>query len=58
MQKSHDVDHIIELQLGGADELSNMEPLDRSVNRSLGSQIHHAIKKHPVGTVFGEFTIN
>nr|WP_316720014.1 polymorphic toxin-type HINT domain-containing protein [Terrisporobacter petrolearius] len=56
--KSHDVDHMIELQLGGADELSNMKPLDKSVNRSLGSQIHHAIKNHPEGTVFGKFTID
>ncbi len=49
---------MIELQLGGADKLSNMEPLDRSVNRSLGSQIHHAIKNYPEGTVFNKFTID
>lgn len=34
-----DVDHTIDLQLGGLDALSNMSPLDSSVNRSLGSQI-------------------
>ena len=35
----HDVDHTIELQLGGSDELSNMRPLDITVNRSIGRQI-------------------
>lgn len=35
----------------------NMNPLDRSVNRSLGAQINNAIKKYPDGTVFGKFTI-
>jgi hypothetical protein len=35
----HDVDHTIELQLGGRDDLSNMKPLDITVNRSIGRQI-------------------
>jgi len=47
----HDVDHVQDLQLGGSDTLSNMLPLDSSVNRSLGSQIHHQIKNLPTGTV-------
>ncbi|MEG3314027.1 hypothetical protein RFL03_10175 [Streptococcus parasuis] len=51
------VDHTVDLQLGGVDIVDNMNPLDISVNRSLGSQIHHAIKNYPDGTVFGKFTI-
>ncbi|GAB3933048.1 hypothetical protein GCM10029976_039840 [Kribbella albertanoniae] len=35
----HDVDHVIDLQLGGADNILNMNPLHLSVNRSLGKQI-------------------
>ncbi|MDJ0344659.1 RHS repeat-associated core domain-containing protein [Streptomyces sp. H10-C2] len=33
-----DVDHTIDLQLGGADDVKNMSPLNLSVNRSLGPQ--------------------
>ncbi|WP_030683535.1 RHS repeat-associated core domain-containing protein, partial [Streptomyces cellulosae] len=40
-----DIDHILELQLGGADDVSNMTPLDSSVNRSIGSQISRQLKK-------------
>ena len=54
---NHDVDHTIDLQLGGADDILNMNPLDMSVNRSLGVQIQNAIKPYPIGTVFGKFTI-
>ena len=46
----NDVDHVQDLQLGGADDLANMAPLDSSVNRSLGSQINHQIKDLPAGT--------
>ena len=53
----YDVDHTIDLQLGGADDILNMNPLDMSVNRSLGVQIKNAIKDYPDGTVFGKFTI-
>lgn len=53
----YDVDHTIDLQLGGADEVSNMNPLDMSVNRSLGAQIQNAIKDYEYGTPFGEFTL-
>lgn len=54
----HDVDHVVDLQLGGSDTLSNMLPLDSSVNRSLGSQIHHQIKNLPPGTVIDKVNIN
>ena len=53
----YDVDHTIDLQLGGADDILNMNPLDMSVNRCLGVQIKNAIKDYPDGTVFGQFTI-
>jgi filamentous hemagglutinin len=52
-----DVDHIIDLQLGGADEVSNMSPLDLSVNRSLGAQIAQQIADLPNGTVIRYLTI-
>ena len=48
----YDVDHTIDLQLGGADDILNMNPLDMSVNRSLGVQIKNAIKDYPDGTLF------
>ncbi len=45
-----DVDHIIDLQLGGADIISNLRPLDLSVNRSLGAQIGRQLRGVPSGT--------
>jgi len=45
-----DIDHMTDLQLGGADELANMSPLDLSVNRSLGAQIGAQLRGVPVGT--------
>lgn len=39
IEKTEDADHLIDLQLGCADALSNLWALDRSVNRSLGAQI-------------------
>jgi hypothetical protein len=45
-----DVDHIVDLQLGGSDDLHNLEPLDRSVNRSLGAQIAQRLRVIPIGT--------
>lgn len=33
------VDHFIDLQMGGADGSLNMNPLDMSVNRSLGPRV-------------------
>ena len=53
----YDVDHTIDLQLEGADDILNMNPLDMSVNRSLSVQIKNAIKDYPDGTVFGQFMI-
>ncbi|MFI2362995.1 polymorphic toxin-type HINT domain-containing protein [Promicromonospora sp. NPDC019610] len=52
-----DVDHTIDLQLGGADEVSNMSPLNLSVNRSLGAQIMHQLRGVPVGTCVASVSI-
>lgn len=55
--EGNDVDHVKDLQLGGDDDLTNMEPLDKSVNTSLRSQIHHQIKSLPAGTVINNVYI-
>ena len=52
-----DVDHVLDLQLGGADILDNMLPLNSSVNRSLGAQIACQIRGVPVGTQIGSVSI-
>lgn len=52
-----DVDHTIDLQLGGQNEVSNMAPLDASVNRSLGAQVQQQIKGLPPGTPVYNVTI-
>jgi filamentous hemagglutinin len=52
-----DVDHTHDLQLGGADTVANMKPLDSSVNRSLGVQIANGIRSLAEGTIIGSFTI-
>ena len=54
---TQDIDHTIDLQLGGADNILNMNPLDKSVNRSLGSQINHLIKDLEPGTVLRNFSM-
>jgi hypothetical protein len=45
-----DVDHIIDLQLGGANSAENLQPLPATVNRSLGAQIGNALGNLPRGT--------
>jgi hypothetical protein len=52
-----DVDHMVDLQLGGSHTLSNFWTLDSSVNRSLGAQIQQQIKNLPPGTVVRRVTI-
>ena len=54
----HDVDHVVDLQLNGADEVFNMSPLDLSVNRSLGPQIQHQIKNLSEGTKVNKVNIS
>lgn len=48
--RGEDVDHTIDLQLGGLDDIANMSPLDLSVNRSLGSQIMWQLRGVEPGT--------
>jgi RHS repeat-associated protein len=45
-----DIDHIQDKQLGGTNALSNLSPLDSSVNRSFGAQIGSQLRNYPVGT--------
>jgi len=40
-----DIDHRVDLQLGGPDVIENLWPLNYSVNRSLGPQIDLQIKR-------------
>jgi hypothetical protein len=53
----HDIDHILDLQLGGTHTLDNLQPLLSTVNRSLGSQVAHRIKALPIGTFVKNWTI-
>ena len=55
--KSEDVDHVIDLQLGGADNPANMKALDKSVNRSMGAQIQQQTKNLPEGTKINKVII-
>jgi len=55
--RSNDIDHLIDLQLGGSHTLSNLWPLDASVNRSLGAQIQSQIQGLPPGTRINRVTI-
>jgi len=58
IEANEDVDHIIDLQLGGVDDiLTNTKPLDASVNRSLGKQINDRIKDLPEGTIIDKIII-
>lgn len=52
---SQDVDHTIDMQLGGIDDATNMNGLDKSVNRSLGSQINYLINDLPEDTILRNF---
>jgi filamentous hemagglutinin len=54
---TQDVDHLLDLQLGGQNTLSNLWPLDSSVNRSLGAQIQQQIQGLSPGTVINNVTI-
>lgn len=38
------VDHIVELQLGGEDLVYNLQLLDASINSSIGRRIQNAIQ--------------
>lgn len=55
--KDEDVDHILDLQLGGSDDMSNMKPLDRTVNRSLGKRIDYQLKNFDEGQMVSAVAI-
>jgi hypothetical protein len=57
MLKTKEVDHIQDLQVNGLDNAFNFGMLDATVNRSLGSQIMHQLKKVPEGTKIKEVII-
>ena len=50
VSKTEDVDHTKDLQLGGKDALDNLNPLDGSVNKSLGAQVKVQTRGVPEGT--------
>jgi hypothetical protein len=52
-----DIDHKRDLQLEGEDTIDNMHFLDYSVNRSIGAQIQHRIKRLPLGAIINRVTI-
>jgi hypothetical protein len=52
-----DVDHKVDLQLGGAEDVENLRTLDSSVNRSLGAQVRQQTKNLPAGTRVNNVTI-
>ena len=52
-----DVDHIIDLQLGGANSAENLQLLPATVNRSLGAQIGNGLGNLPRGTRVTGITI-
>jgi hypothetical protein len=48
--KDQHIDHIVDLQVGGADDIANMKPLDQQVNQVLGGQISAFLKNLDYGT--------
>jgi len=42
--EKNDGDHIVEMQIGGPNELRNLWPLERGENRSSGSLLKNAIE--------------
>ncbi|MEM7110088.1 MAG: HNH endonuclease signature motif containing protein, partial [Bacteroidota bacterium] len=53
-----DVDHIIQKQFGGTDDLSNLQLKKSSLNRSEGVKAYHLNKQHPHGTKFKSVEID
>jgi hypothetical protein len=56
-QPGRDADHLIDLQLGGRDNASNLWWLDQSVNRSFGAQIGNQTRHLPPGSRIGRVRI-
>lgn len=53
--KTMDVDHILDLCLGGENSFKNLQLLNASINRSFGSQMQHALKKPEVQKAIREY---
>ncbi|MFB6436659.1 DUF4157 domain-containing protein [Streptomyces sp. NPDC056411] len=47
-----DVDHIIDLQLGGEDDFHNMYLLDSHTNQSMGPTLFSDVEDDPIGTIY------
>ncbi len=45
-----DGDHVLEIQLGGVNELENLWPLDKRINQQAGSRLNNAKLPKPDGT--------
>ena len=52
-----DVDHTVDLQLGGSDDPANMKPLDATVNKSLGAQVQQQLKALPLDQLISTVAI-
>ena len=53
MDRLEDVDHIFPRSRGGIDHPLNYQPLERSLNRSLGNNVVDKFLQAPVGFVTG-----
>lgn len=53
MERLEDVDHIFPRSRGGIDHPLNFQPLERSLNRSLGNKVVDKFLQAPVGFVTG-----
>jgi hypothetical protein len=49
INKRSDIDHKLDLQLGGENSRANINSLDKSVNRSYGKQLDNILKKLEIG---------
>ncbi|MEI7557024.1 hypothetical protein [Candidatus Chlorohelix sp.] len=47
LEKNQQLDHKIDRQFGGTDDLENLGPLDASVNASVGSQVQNQLDHFP-----------
>jgi RHS repeat-associated protein len=50
INSTQDLDHTLDLQLGGTDAMSNLKGINTSVNRSFGPQINQQTRNMPDGT--------
>ncbi len=53
-----DVDHIIQRQFGGPDDISNLQLKKSGLNRSEGPKAYHLNKQYPYGTKFNKVKLD